>query len=996
MGEKDSRRAERTIRPDWGQFALVVVAIVVLALSAVVIPALGGVTFAGPGQLSAGDGEHDVPQLGDGASGGQTLDGAVGHSSDRSTIGGSVELSTEVQFTVRAEQGTYWRTGVYDRFTGDEWVRTGERSPYDGSIAEPRGERLTQVVTAETDLGLMPAAAEPVFVDDEQARHTEVSGHGQPHPTSPIREGDSYVVESTVHEPSPEELRTAGTDYPDSIDEFDYRQVPDDTSSEFVERTEAITEDADTPYEKATAIETHLRSSKDYSLDVDQPEGNVAEEFLLEMDEGYCVYFATTMTQMLRTEDVPARYVTGYTTGERVDDEYVVRGTNAHAWVEVYFPDHGWVTFEPTAGDDRDDAHSERLEEMDEDEFEDEHFEEESDDGHDDEESEDEHDEESEDDREDEDDRDESEDDREDDHEQEDEPEDEQESDDEETEDADEEETTDEELETETTYDIALDDPSPTPGSEVEVTVTNRNTGEPVEGAVVYFDDDRIGTTDVDGTVTGTVPYTESFTVQVEPTTTTTQGSLARGGPGAGLVSTATTQAAGSESAGTETTVETNAETTLEAPETAVPGAEVTITATVGDSSLVDGTVLVDGEERTTTDDTGTARVTMPETGGNATVSVERGEIGAERTIAIADGEIDVDSLVPLPGRTVDLELTHGGDPVDGATILVDGEEAATTANGTATVGLPIANEATIAGQFDGAAAETTVDGLYRNAGLLAVALVGGTGLAGRVLGRRYEITRETLRSLPAIARRLPRRAIELAQTLGRTVVDAVVRVAERLERVGDWCRSVARRFTDEGLAALAALHPLRLAALGLDAIYAIVDASRKRANALAALLGRGQPGPADGGGGDSQVVLTLRDLWRAFVQFVQPPNVRTKTPGEIGRYAVERGFPEPAVRTVVDAFRDTEYGQSTPSTDRVEQVGTALQSVAADSEQSGREVVERVGDDSARLIGETTPVADDDESDDDAEATQEPPAATDGNEADDRDETEDEGTTDG
>ncbi|MXV61413.1 DUF4129 domain-containing protein [Natronorubrum sp. JWXQ-INN-674] len=300
-----------------------------------------------------------------------TLEGAIDSAADRSAIGGSVELSPEVRFTVQSEQESYWRTGVYDRFTGDEWIRTGEPQNYDGAIDSPPGEydRVRQLVTAETDLGVMPMAPQPLALEGDLSQHAEVTRHGQVHPTTPILEGDSYAVESAVVDPEPNELRTAGTDYPDPlIENFDYLQTPEGTSNEFEERTAEITADADNPYDTAVAIESHLRSSKGYSLDVDRPDGNVAEEFLFEMDEGYCVYFATTMVQMLRAEDVPARYVTGYTGGQQVDDdEYVVRGTDAHAWVEVYFPDHGWVSFEPTPGDSRDSVHADHVEQARED-----------------------------------------------------------------------------------------------------------------------------------------------------------------------------------------------------------------------------------------------------------------------------------------------------------------------------------------------------------------------------------------------------------------------------------------------------------------------------------------------------------------------------------------------------------------------------------------------------------------------------------------------------
>ncbi|RQG96496.1 transglutaminase TgpA family protein [Natrarchaeobius chitinivorans] len=319
---------------------------VALSLSVTFVP-------AGPATPSTAGGTTDG-----------TLEGTVDSASERSAIAGQVDLSPEVRFTVESERPSYWRTGVYDRFTGDEWVRTGIERPYAGELASPPGatDRHQHVVTAETELGVMPTAPHPVSIEGDVTDYTEVSRHGQVHPTTTLIEGDSYVVESAAVDRNPDQLQRAGTDYPPEVREY-YLQTPEGTSSEFEERTAEITADAETPYEKAAMIEGYMRSSYEYSLDVEKPDGNVAEEFLLEMDEGYCVYFATTMVQMLRAEDVPARYVTGYTSGEPVDnDEYAVRGLDAHAWVEVYFPEKGWVAFEPTPSSERDSVHDEYLE----------------------------------------------------------------------------------------------------------------------------------------------------------------------------------------------------------------------------------------------------------------------------------------------------------------------------------------------------------------------------------------------------------------------------------------------------------------------------------------------------------------------------------------------------------------------------------------------------------------------------------------------------------
>ena len=326
--------------------AVLLAVIVLLSLTVTLVP--GG----------TGEPAHLIDGQGQG-----TLEGAVAASPTESQIAGPVQLSPEVRFTIESESPSYWRTGIYDRFTGDSWVRTEEPEPYGGPIDPPPGDAslVSQTVTVESDVEVIPAAPQPVAVGRSIAPATLVTEQGGFQPAATIQEGEQFSVESAVPEHSNVDLRQAGTVYPPEI-EARYLQTPEDTSSAFEERTAEITGDAGTPLDAALAIERYFHDEYDYSLNVDRPSGNVAEEFLFEMDEGYCVYFATTMVQMLRAEDIPARYVTGYTSGQQVsDDEWVVRGLDAHAWVEVYFPGHGWVDFEPTPPSDRSAVHDQRL-----------------------------------------------------------------------------------------------------------------------------------------------------------------------------------------------------------------------------------------------------------------------------------------------------------------------------------------------------------------------------------------------------------------------------------------------------------------------------------------------------------------------------------------------------------------------------------------------------------------------------------------------------------
>nr|WP_240148879.1 DUF3488 and transglutaminase-like domain-containing protein [Halorubellus sp. JP-L1] len=293
-----------------------------------------------------------------GGEGAATVEGSLTAETGRAPIVGSIELSPEVRFRVEADQGQYWRVASYDRFTGQTWLRSGENRDYSPSLLdEPPGEtaRVSQTFEVLSPAKVMPAANQPVEVRGDVREYTQVTMNGGLKSSVRFREGDRYSVVSAVPTADEETLRESDANYPSRV-EARYTEAQG-LSDEFTTETERIVSDAESPYETAVAIEDWLESNKDYSLDVDRPSGNVAEKFLLEMDAGYCTYYATTMVMMLRSQDIPARFAVGYTAGQQVEDnEWVVRGSDSHAWVEVYFEDVGWVKFDPTPADPRQSA----------------------------------------------------------------------------------------------------------------------------------------------------------------------------------------------------------------------------------------------------------------------------------------------------------------------------------------------------------------------------------------------------------------------------------------------------------------------------------------------------------------------------------------------------------------------------------------------------------------------------------------------------------------
>ena len=172
-------------------------------------------------------------------------------------------------------------------------------------------------------------------------------------PRGKFKIGDPYQVTSAISSAEPEELQTAGEEYPAWVSER-YLQLPPDLPVRVNDLAASVTSGWATPYAKAKVVENYLRNNYPYNLRVDPPPFGVdgVDHFLFGLGEGYSEYFGSTMAVMLRTVGVPARLAVGYTTGDRVEGReiYAVTDSHSHAWVEVYFPRFGWIPFEPTPG----------------------------------------------------------------------------------------------------------------------------------------------------------------------------------------------------------------------------------------------------------------------------------------------------------------------------------------------------------------------------------------------------------------------------------------------------------------------------------------------------------------------------------------------------------------------------------------------------------------------------------------------------------------------
>ncbi|QKY19021.1 DUF3488 domain-containing protein [Halolamina sp. CBA1230] len=816
-------------------------------------------------------------------------------------------LNREVHFTVRSDTPAYWRTGAYDSYTGQGWERTGESTPLDGPIPVEgaAGERVGYAVTLERSATGLPTVWRPtdISLDDDAIRLGPERAISS---SQPVPAGTSYTAQSVAPPDDPALLRTAGTDYPADVAST-YAALPTrEDTARVANFTDELTANASTPYETATTIEAWLERNKSYSLNAshDPEAGTITSEFLFEMDRGYCEYFATAMTTMLRSQDVPARYVVGYATGEQTGpDEYTVRGMHAHAWVEVYFPEVGWVRFDPTPADDRTEAEQAALGETP-------------------------------------------------------------------TEGTPTSaptaaegtktstaipvEGTGTETETTTGTETATPTPTPTatttepsldvslnrsavPGATVELTVTRD--GEPVEGAEVLFNGDSIGTTDANGTVVGTVPYTDRLDVTVR---TDSAGGVPSLADGRFAIDGYTVQTAEN----TSYTLDTNASVSLAGELRS--DAAVTLVATVDDVPVRDAVVLRDGERIGRTDDRGRFDLRLPSEPGEYEYAVERGSVSGDRTVTIRSLDLtaSVGWPVAVPYAPVTLNATLDGESVGNASLAVGGEDAGTTGvGGTATRRLPLADAVTFTATAHGQRAETEITGLYTTlggivAGLLvgAVALFGGAyrrgitprsvlGIAARTLGRSYRLLVIGL--------------VSIADTLSRgvgAVVDGVRRVAERLVELarelrarsktpGEVARIVANAVTAWARGVVASVRALP------GRVRAWVVASRAT-EAAVDTEGSTESAPEDPETAAARE--RVRDAWRRFVAMLPLRRVRTLTPGEVARIAVDDvNLPAGPVERLRDAYREVAYGGADPAS-RQEAAEEAVDSLERERSEAG------------------------------------------------------------
>ncbi|WP_245757902.1 transglutaminase TgpA family protein [Alteribacillus iranensis] len=291
----------------------------------------------------------------------------IGYGENDEQLGGGFAMDDTRVFTAVGEGGDYWRGESKNVYTGHGWKSNTPQEPhhksdfYDESV--PREEKEIEVsVQGNWDFQFAFYPGELLHLQaPEEEVETEIDRYSGKART--FIDGNSYQLRTyqiTYEDPEfpVEKMKEIPKKDPRHITDH-YLSLPDELPASIQNLAEEITEGMDNRYDKVRAIESYFHGPdftyETQNIPIPEEGEDYVEQFLFETQRGYCDNFSTSMAVMLRTLDIPTRWVKGFTSGEEIKSQenetvYEVTNANAHSWVEVYFPEVGWVPFEPTKG----------------------------------------------------------------------------------------------------------------------------------------------------------------------------------------------------------------------------------------------------------------------------------------------------------------------------------------------------------------------------------------------------------------------------------------------------------------------------------------------------------------------------------------------------------------------------------------------------------------------------------------------------------------------
>lgn len=308
-----------------------------------------------------------LPRVGGaGLGGNQGKLGTQSGFSDKVRLGGfgRITENDSVVMRVRMENKAdnftdmYFRGVALDTFDDQTWTRSKQNSK------EPFIKRNSDVIRVDTPSGREELTMQTIYLEPLDtsvlfAMPRAIAFQGSFSILTKDTYGavsnqwsterSSYRAFSDRSMPPVERLRQDDQAYGD--ESRNYLQVPLNEDRRIFDLAYSIASKHSNRYDKSKAIEEFLQTNYGYTLEQKAGGDQPLSDFLFNVREGHCEYFATAMAIMLRTQGIATRIVNGFHGGEYNDaaDMVLVRQRHAHSWVEAYFPkENTWVTFDPT------------------------------------------------------------------------------------------------------------------------------------------------------------------------------------------------------------------------------------------------------------------------------------------------------------------------------------------------------------------------------------------------------------------------------------------------------------------------------------------------------------------------------------------------------------------------------------------------------------------------------------------------------------------------
>ena len=243
----------------------------------------------------------------------------------------------------------YLRTKVLDEFDGWQWTTSSRLSSVSHSFHDMTSQSPTEAADQEPE---SQGRLEMTFLSDLQNILPAPAGTRQID-LATVRISGGWIIRGTPETPTIELIGSKNNELPQEAQPTAGDvAIPDDLKVQLGPLAAQLIESAETNLAKAGKIEAFLKNNFEYSLQTDLAgDAHPLVIMIQERRPAYCVYFASAMAVMLRSQEIAARVVSGFAPSDinRLTGRVTVRERDTHAWVEVWSPEQScYVAFDPT------------------------------------------------------------------------------------------------------------------------------------------------------------------------------------------------------------------------------------------------------------------------------------------------------------------------------------------------------------------------------------------------------------------------------------------------------------------------------------------------------------------------------------------------------------------------------------------------------------------------------------------------------------------------